>query len=664
MSGERGAANQEPDQYPGLESFRLQPASKSSDAQGPEPEATIAAGYRARLQLLSSAASSAREGVNRLANLRLLAFALAVALAAIAAWRWTFWPLIGSAILIIVFGALIRRHGAARRELRQTIGLTGIIGEDLARLDRDWNHIPPRHPVAPESGHPHAFDLDIFGFGSLFHLLDTPRTPAGVDALVNWLSGPAPVETIRARQAAVSELAASQDYREALLLQARELPDEPPDVAAFLDWAEREPELSSRRALIWLARISPVLLMLSIVAEATGFIALPLWPIFLGVNIVVLWLAGRSASAELEPVARLGNAATRQYADLLDRAASIAPTSPRLRQLAEEIGGSDRTAAEALRSLERRTRLVLPPDAWANIILQIVALWDIHLLSMLEGWQRSYGSNVRGWFAALGEIEALVALSGLAHNHPGWTMPQVDRTVDRFRAEGLGHPLIPPRLRVDNDVEVGPAGTLLLVTGSNMSGKSTLLRAIGVNAVLAQAGGPVCAKDLSLAPVDVWTSMRVEDSLNQGVSYFMAELQRLKLVVDAATAEPKARPVLYLLDEILHGTNPAERQIAARRVIRRLVSTSSIGAVSTHDLELIDDPLLAERARLVHFRESIDDHDSHPTMSFDFKLRPGLATSRNALRLLELIGLGEPGGCHPDAANPDNEQLSNTDPNS
>src|SRR5579875_3512854 len=241
MSGERGAANQEPDQYHGLESFRLQPASKSSDAQGPEPEATIAAGYRARLQLLSSAASSAREGVNRLANLRLLAFALAVALAAIAAWRWTFWPLIGSAILIIVFGALIRRHGAARRELRQTIGLTGIIGEDLARLDRDWNHIPPRHPVAPESGHPHAFDLDIFGFGSLFHLLDTPRTPAGVDALVNWLSGPAPVETIRARQAAVSELAASQDYREALLLQARELPDEPPDVAAFLDWAEREP---------------------------------------------------------------------------------------------------------------------------------------------------------------------------------------------------------------------------------------------------------------------------------------------------------------------------------------------------------------------------------------------------------------------------------------
>lgn len=664
MSGERGAAERQPDQRPVRINFQSTAKGQGHDTPRPKAEEAVAAIYTKRLHQLGTNEALLRERVNRMANLRLLAFAVAVALAVIAAWRWTFWPLIGTIILIVVFVILIRRHGEARRELRQAIGLAGILGEEMARLDRDWDQIPLRHAVDTDSRHPYAIDLDIFGFGSLFHLLDTTRTAAGVATLSGWLSNPAEVDTIQQRQQAVSELAASQDYRERLLLQVRELPDEPDDVAPFLDWAEREPKLGARHAIIWLARLSPILLILSIVAGATGVISFPIWPVFLGINIVLLWLAGRSASAELEPVARLGNVATRQYANLLEQAASMAPNSPRLRQLVDGIGGRDRTAAAALRMLERRTRLVLPPDAWANIVLQVAVLWDIHLLAMLEGWQRAHGRNVRGWFAALGEIEALVALGGLAHNHPSWAMPRVDHSAERLQATGLGHPLIPPRLRVDNEVEIGPAGTLLLVTGSNMSGKSTLLRAIGVNAVLAQAGAPVCAAELSLPPVDVWTSMRVQDSLSQGVSYFMAELQRLKLVVDAATGEPKARSVLYLLDEILHGTNPAERQVAARRIIKRLVSSDSIGAVSTHDLALVEDPLLAERSRLVHFRETIDDRSSEPMMSFDFKLRPGLATSHNALRLLEIIGLGGADECETVQTYPSGSQSSVPKPNS
>jgi DNA mismatch repair ATPase MutS len=201
--------------------------------------------------------------------------------------------------------------------------------------------------------------------------------------------------------------------------------------------------------------------------------------------------------------------------------------------------------------------------------------------------------------------------------------------------------LLPDDTRVDNDVEVGPPGTFLMVTGSNMSGKSTLLRAIGANIVLAQAGGPVCATRMSLPAAQLWTVMRVEDSLLRGVSYFMAELQRLKQVVEAARQahEKGEARLFYLLDEILQGTNTAERQIAARRVITYLIEMGAIGAVSTHDLTLADSPELADSARLVHFTEQVHGGNGAggPQMRFDYKLRPGIATSTNALKLMDIV---------------------------
>ena len=194
-------------------------------------------------------------------------------------------------------------------------------------------------------------------------------------------------------------------------------------------------------------------------------------------------------------------------------------------------------------------------------------------------------------------------------------------------------------------MEIGPPGTFLLVTGSNMSGKSTLLRAVGANVVLAQAGGPVCAEGLSLPPLELWTSMRVEDSLVEGVSLFMAELQRLREVVDAARksrSDREGRHLLYLLDEVLQGTNTAERQIAARQILRHLLEEGALGAVTTHDLTLADAPDLRERARAVHFREEVHRAGGEPSLSFDYRLRPGLATSTNALELMEIVGLGPP----------------------
>jgi DNA mismatch repair ATPase MutS len=278
-------------------------------------------------------------------------------------------------------------------------------------------------------------------------------------------------------------------------------------------------------------------------------------------------------------------------------------------------------------------------------MLAPVLMLDVHLCAALERWGAVHGRSVRDWLEALGEWEALSALATVSHDHPSWSTPVFDEGgAGALRAKALGHPLLPPGECVRNDVEVGPPGGFLLVTGSNMSGKSTLLRALGANAVLAAAGAPACAAALTLPPVRVHTSMRVEDSLAEGISLFMAELLRIKGVVAAAErAAGDGARVLYLLDEILHGTNTAERRIAARGVIRHLLASGAIGAVSTHDLALADVPDLAEAAHAVHFREEVRSRDgpgAGPLLTFDYWLRVGIATTRNALKLLDAVGWG------------------------
>jgi DNA mismatch repair ATPase MutS len=291
--------------------------------------------------------------------------------------------------------------------------------------------------------------------------------------------------------------------------------------------------------------------------------------------------------------------------------------------------------------LHRRVELShVRHSSYLYLILQSLLCWDLHVLALLERWQREAGPRVRGWLAALGRFEVLAALACLRFENPDWSFPVVAATEDRYEGRGLGHPLIRDGQRVANDVTLGPAGSFLLVTGSNMSGKSTLLRAIGVNAVLAQAGGPVCAESLRMPPVTLGTSILVEDSLAEGVSFFMAELQRIRWIVkEADRAHAEGRVLLYLLDEVLRGTNSYERQVAVRRVVLHLLKQGALGAVSTHDLQLAEVPEIAAVCVPVHFRETLHPGED-PPMTFDYKMHPGVATTVNALKLMELVGLG------------------------
>jgi DNA mismatch repair ATPase MutS len=313
-------------------------------------------------------------------------------------------------------------------------------------------------------------------------------------------------------------------------------------------------------------------------------------------------------------------------------------TAVRLRQLRERVGagcGASEAVARLGRLIEwselRRAAALL------HFPIQAFTLWDFHVLFAIERWRVRFGGAVGGWLAALAEIDALSVLASAAHDEPAWCMPVFQEAAPSYTARALAHPLLPAVRRVANDVEIGPPGSLLLVTGSNMSGKSTLLRAVGLNAVLAQAGAPVCAAALTMPPVELQTSIRVQDSLERGLSYFMAALAALKRVVDAAESRSPGSPVmLYLLDEVLQGTNSAERAIAVRGVVRHLLNAGAIGAMTTHDLSIAEAEPLSSAARLVHFTEQVHEDG---TMTFDYHLRPGLAVSKNAIRLMQLIGI-------------------------
>jgi DNA mismatch repair ATPase MutS len=303
----------------------------------------------------------------------------------------------------------------------------------------------------------------------------------------------------------------------------------------------------------------------------------------------------------------------------------------RLTHLHAEISGATRELARLQTILGYAE---LRSSGMVAVLANAFLLWDVFCAAALLAWRARSGASVRRWIEAMAELDALAALAAFAHEHPSWAFPEITKGELCFVAEGLGHPLIAPARRVDNDVSLRGPGSALMITGSNMSGKSTLLRAIGVNAVLALAGGPVCARRMSLAECQVRTSMRIADSLEEGVSHFYAELARLKAVVDAANAGER---VLFLLDEVLHGTNSRERNIGAKAVVRHLLDKGAIGAVSSHDLglaTLADES--AGRVTNVHFQELV----AGGKMTFDYKLKPGVVTSSNALRLMKLIGIG------------------------
>lgn len=554
-------------------------------------------------------------------------------------------------LVLAGFYLLVTYHEHLLRQLERHRLLRKIHRQAIARLHRDWVNLPEQPIEVPRQHQALARDLDLFGHASLYHLLCVANTPIGRRVLRDWLLETATPEEIRSRQQSVSDLASLRQLRLQLDLEGRLLADRGRGVEQFIDWASGQPWLLQRPWLLWTCRVLAAAMLGAIVLTVSGGVD----PQAGGVAVLVLLALNVLTSilflANIHDIfARLSarSGRIRNYIGLFHLMEQIPEAEGDLgvirREAAQQGGGvlarlGELSRIAGLASISHSALFFL----LVYLPLQLLFLYDFHVLNAMEVWQRKYGRHVGDWFLALGRFEALASLAQAAHDHPDWSFPQVDTDATRFDALQLGHPLLPASTSVTNDVSVGPEGTFLLVTGSNMSGKSTLLRSIGVNAVLAEAGAPVCARRLSMPPLVLATSMRIHDSLEFGVSFYMAELMRLKQVVDLAaqTNHRQDRRMLYLLDEILQGTNSRERHIAVQRVLDHLLRHRAIGAVSTHDLELATSPMLREACQCVHFRETLHDADADQPMTFDYRLRPGVATTTNALKLLAIVGLGD-----------------------
>jgi len=572
---------------------------------------------------------------------------------------------------LAVFALLVVRHRRLRRALRRARVSEALARFGLLRLRRDWNGLteamaeigytdPMLEPGAANEGHPYAYDLDIFGPGSVRALLGPTPTPTGTRTLHRWLSAPSAVGEIRRRQSAVRALASDPEGRERLAAEALLIDRvDRSGWNAFLDWAAGpsvfDSSVGGRPAVprwsIAFARLAP---------PVTGALFV-VWFFSVGVSPLV-WLTPLAIQATLSFrwasrfAAWFGRAGARApgvrgHHGLFEAWEAYATEVPMLVELQARLrDASGLRASEEIRVLGRWLDLAESYSSMIHHVMSVLVLWDVHVAVGLDRWRRRAGPSVEDWFEALGELEALSALATLAHDQPDWCFPDFRDGDPGIEAQGLGHPLLGNDERRTSDVKLDPPGRFLLVTGSNMSGKSTLLRSIGLAAVMGQAGSVVCARGASLTPLRTFTSMRIHDSLTGGVSLFMAELLRLKELVDAADAVDE-RALLYLVDEVLQGTNSEERRVAARRIIRHLLDSHAIGAVTTHDLALHEEPMLDARSTKVHFREHVDDRGGE-VLTFDYRLRPGLATSRNALRLLRIVGLDDGGGAD-DAGGPE-----------
>ena len=537
-----------------------------------------------------------------------------------------FWP---SLVPLVGFFLLAPTQQRISDERRHFERAAEFYGSGLERLDDHWigkgstglKYLPPSHPYAE--------DLDLFGAGSLFELISRARTSVGEATLADWLLSPASKDITISRQTAVDELRSSLDLREDIALLGENI-HTGADAAALSEWAAAPPWkiTGSVRAIGFLLS---GLALITLIAWIAGFDA----KIFL-VAVILSQLFGFHFRGPVQKVISSVDVPAKDLqllVEVLRRIEQEQFTSPRLVELRSQLDVAGLPPSRQIAKLKRLTELL---DSRRNLFfapIAFIVLWPLHCAIAIELWRQKSGPAVARWLASVGEIEALSSIAGYAFEHPNDPFPEFVDEGAVFDATALGHPLISNSQNVRTDLRLSDNSSVLIVSGSNMSGKSTLLRSVGTNAVLALAGAPVRATRLLISPVQVGASIRVQDSLQAGASRFYAEITRLRQIVELTKG---TIPVLFLLDEILHGTNSHDRRIGAEGVVRGLIARGAIGLVTTHDLALtkiVDD--LESKAANVHF----EDHLEAGRMTFDYVLRPGVLLKSNALELMRSVGL-------------------------
>ncbi len=532
---------------------------------------------------------------------------------------------------VVVFFTLIFFHERVRRRQRLATRAVRFYEHGVERLEDRWAGAGEQGEQFADDKHPYALDLDLFGRGSLFELLCRARTRGGEQMLADWLRAPAAPEEIHARQAAVAELRNNLDLREELALKGEDIRvGVHPEM--LVAWAQTSPRISALGRL----RVTAALLAVANVATLAWWVndGAKLFP-FVAAIVVSGWFSWRLRASMLAIIGEIAQASRdlRLLAEILTCFEQERFICEKLAKLRSDLETQGVLPSRHIARLGRLINLLESQNNQLFLPFAALLVWAPQVTLAIEAWRQAVGPAVARWLAALSEGESLCSLASYAYEHPVDPFPEIVTNEVCLHGEELGHPLLPDARCVQNTVCLQAPLQTLIVSGSNMSGKSTLLRTVGINAVLAFTGAPVRARHLRIAPLVIGATLRIQDSLQEGSSRFYAEIMRLSTLMHLAKGP---LPVLFLLDEILHGTNSHDRQIGAEAIIRGFLKLGAIGLVTTHDLALARvAEALTPRAANVCF----EDHFENGQLVFDYRMRPGIVQKSNALALMRSVGL-------------------------
>lgn len=592
------------------------------------------ADFKERFKKFTELGAEKAKEANRLSNLRLISF---IAGAAAAIWAFAkgnvFVGIFVSLIALAVFIYFIVRHTKVSGELAGLRCKAEINRMYMERLGSGWTSFEDSGSDFMDPEHEYSDDLDIFGLKSLFQWISCANTYYGRRKLRDLLASPdKDMASIKRRQGAVKELVRKLDFCQELQSEGMRAKGVSEDPEKLLAYTEMKSGISAKKGRIYIFYLLPFFLVLSFVLWALGGPVPFFVPILLLTLQMAIYAAGFRKNSEICSTVYGMRKYLGAYANLLRCIESEEFEDSCLNELKQKLFTAELPSSEAIRKLEGIVNAVdIKYSTVLYFVLNMILLWDYHCVFALEEWKEQYGANARKWLEAAGEMEALASLAAIGHMHPEWAWPELREGGPGFKSVMIGHPLIREEDCVRNDFVLESGACV--ITGSNMSGKTTLLRTVGINLVLAYAGAPVFAERLDCGIMDVFTSMRVHDDLGSGISTFYAELLRVKKIIDHSRKE---LPMIFLIDEIFMGTNSPDRITGARSVLKNLSRKWIIGLISTHDFELCE---LEQENRMsvknYHFTEKYVNNE----IKFDYRLRTGRSTTTNAKYLMKMVGI-------------------------
>lgn len=537
--------------------------------------------------------------------------------------------------LLIFFLYLLKLYSDHSNRKEYFANLSLINKREADALSGDYSQFDPGE-VYIDNDHDFTRDVDIFGQDSLFQFLNRTVTGYGRNILAGWLSDPYSISgDLQKRQEIVRELASCTRWRHDFMASGISVPLEEKEIAGLLQWMREEPVIQSSkiaRILLWFLPVVAFVAMISLIA---GLIHYSVFILLLLINLSYVTFGLRNTNRTHQILSGKYSYLS-SMTRLLNVFAKGEFRSAHLNEIKSEISGEKASAAVSVRKLSRLIQLF---DSRLNIIigffLNAMLLWDYQCISKLEKWKAGYREKFPIWLSTLGNIDAFTSLAGFAYNNPDFTWPIKSDSGVMFASKELGHPLIDENIRISNDFSLDERGNICIVTGANMAGKSTFLRTVAVNYILAMTGSPVCARELVFTPVKLFTSMRTTDSLSGHESYFYAELKRLRLLKNMVE---NGEPVFFILDEILKGTNSVDKALGSVLFIRKLVLLTGTGLIATHDIS-IGEMEKEYPGRIINmcFEIEIDGE----IIKFDYKLVPGITRKMNAALLMKQMGILE-----------------------